>query len=248
MDRRFDTNNYEFNPDSKNGVYIIHGFSNTTYEVKQLAKFLGHNGYHTIANNLPGHGTSVEQCNKIKYADWLYFTKQNIAKLASQSDRIYVIGCSMGAVLALYAASIFPVNAVVAGAPVFRFNNPFTINFLIPLFSRIIKTKTKKNFQKTLGQRKFYGYKDYPLIALNEMRKMNKNVIKKLKKVTCPSLIIHSKADKMSIIQNVELVFSNITSTNKQKILLEHAHHNLFDANPDQKLIFSKILNFLRNN
>ena len=38
---RFDTNNYEFNKSSEIGIYIIHGFSNTTYEVKELAHFLG---------------------------------------------------------------------------------------------------------------------------------------------------------------------------------------------------------------
>ena len=37
---RFDKNNYEFNASSKLGVYIIHGFSSTTYEVKDLAEFL----------------------------------------------------------------------------------------------------------------------------------------------------------------------------------------------------------------
>ena len=42
MDRtsRFDENNYEFNTDSKNGVYLIHGFTNTTYETKDLAQYL----------------------------------------------------------------------------------------------------------------------------------------------------------------------------------------------------------------
>ena len=35
---RFDENNYLFNPNSKCGIYLIHGFSSTTYEVKNLAK------------------------------------------------------------------------------------------------------------------------------------------------------------------------------------------------------------------
>ena len=56
---RFDPNNYEFNKSSKIGVYILHGFSSTTYEVKQLAEFLAQHGFHTIANNLPGHGTNL---------------------------------------------------------------------------------------------------------------------------------------------------------------------------------------------
>ena len=37
----FDTKNYEFNIESKDGVYIIHGFTNTTYETRDLAKYLG---------------------------------------------------------------------------------------------------------------------------------------------------------------------------------------------------------------
>ena len=37
---KFDSNNYEFNHNSKIGVYLIHGFSSSTYEVKLLAEFL----------------------------------------------------------------------------------------------------------------------------------------------------------------------------------------------------------------
>ena len=55
---RFDTNKYEFNSESRKGCYIIHGFTSTTYETKELAEFLGNNGYHTITENLPGHGTT----------------------------------------------------------------------------------------------------------------------------------------------------------------------------------------------
>ena len=73
MDKRprFDENNYKFNTESKNGIYLIHGFTNTTYELKMLAEYLSQKGYHSVANNLPGHGTTVAECNKTKYTDWL---------------------------------------------------------------------------------------------------------------------------------------------------------------------------------
>ena len=32
---RFDANNYLFNKDSKYGIYIIHGFSSTTFEISK---------------------------------------------------------------------------------------------------------------------------------------------------------------------------------------------------------------------
>ena len=112
---RFDREDYEFNQNGVKGVYIIHGFSSSTYEVRRLAEFLGNNGYHTIAKNLPGHGTTVEECNRMKYRDWIDHVMTDLAVLASQSDRIFVIGGSMGAVLALYASSIFPVNGCIGG-------------------------------------------------------------------------------------------------------------------------------------
>tara|TARA_Y100000590_G_scaffold19162_1_gene22708 strand:- start:746 stop:1267 length:522 start_codon:yes stop_codon:yes gene_type:complete len=143
--KRFDTNNYEYNKKSPMGVYIIHGFSNTTYEVRALAKFLGENGFHTVAKNLPGHGTTIEECNRVKYTDWINHVKQDIAELASQSKKIYVIGCSMGAVLSLYIASIFPINGLVVAGTVLKFKNPFEVNVLVPLFGRFVKISKKTN-------------------------------------------------------------------------------------------------------
>ena len=244
---RFDSKDYEFNKSSKLGVYIIHGFSSTTYETKQLAEFLGNNGFHTIAKNLPGHGTTPEECNAIKYYHWLDRIKEDIAILSSKSKKIFVIGCSMGGVLALYAASKFPINACIVGGTVLKFKNQFTINFTNRLLCRFIKTRNKK---KQVGKNmenkiKFYGYEKYPLIALNEMRKLNQYMLAHLNKINCPSLIIHSKADRLSLQENMNIIYNNIHSIEKKKLLVENSHHNLFDSNPDQKIIFEKILKFL---
>ena len=69
----FDSNDYELNPDSKKGVMIIHGFSSTTYETLPLAKFLSQKGFRVSNRNLPGHGTTLEDCNATKYQEWLNF-------------------------------------------------------------------------------------------------------------------------------------------------------------------------------
>ena len=37
---RIETQDFEFNKKSKLGCYIIHGFSSSTYETKELAEFL----------------------------------------------------------------------------------------------------------------------------------------------------------------------------------------------------------------
>ena len=244
--KRFDTNNYEYNKKSPLGVYIIHGFSNTTYEVRDLAKFLGKNGFHTVAKNLPGHGTTIEECNRVKYTDWISHAKQDIAELSSQSKKIYVIGCSMGAVLSLYIASIFPINGLVVAGTVLKFKNPFEVNILVPLLGRFVKISKKKNQDKK--NTKFYGYRHYPLLALLQFRKLIKIVLKKINTISCPALIIHSKNDKMSIEENVSILKKTMEPKKQKILIVDHAHHNLFDTNPDQQLIFTNILNFLNSN
>ena len=242
---RFDKNNYEFNQDSPLGVYLIHGFSNTTYEVKQLAEFLANNGFHAVANNLPGHGTNIDECNKVKYKDWIDKVTQDVAQLASVSEKIYVVGCSMGAVLTLYLASIFPLNGCVVGGTVLKFRNQLAVNYLVPIIHRIVKTSKKPI--KYSPNTKFYGYTAYPLSALNEFRKLSKVVMAKMSEITIPTLIIHSNADYMSSKENMNIVKNAIKSVNKKILVVEKSHHNLFDANPNQSLIFKEVLNFLKN-
>ena len=86
-----DSTNYNYNPKSKNGVYIIHGFTNSTFETRDLAYHLGKQGYYAVANNLPGHGTTVDDCNRCKYTDWIGFVEQDIAEMSSRCDNIFVI-------------------------------------------------------------------------------------------------------------------------------------------------------------
>ena len=113
----FDTKNYQFNIESKDGVYIIHGFTNSTYETRDLAEYLGNQGFYTLAINLPGHGTTPEDCNRVKYTDWIEFTEQRLADLSARCDKIFICGISMGALLAMHLATVFPINGLITAAP-----------------------------------------------------------------------------------------------------------------------------------
>ena len=241
----FDEKNYDLNLESKKGVMIIHGFSSTTFETHPLAQFLSRKGFRVSARNLPGHGTTVEDCNATKYTDWLRFVDENLAELSAECDELYVIGLSMGGVLGLYLASLFPINKLVLGATVLNFKEPFKVNYIVPLVNRfIVKQKKVRKFTKNKHKR-YSGYDHYPLIALNEFRKLNNYVIKRLKHVKCPTLYVHSKADKLSVPSNVDLVMNNISSEIKNKLIVENASHHLFYDSQDKEQIFNRIYDFI---
>ena len=110
----------------------------------------------------------------------------------------------MGAVLSLYMASIFPINGLVVAGTVLKFKNSFEVNVLVPLFGRFVKISKKTNKDKK--QTQFYGYRYYPLLALLQFRKLIKIVLKKIHTISSPTLIIHSKNDKLSMKKNVSIL------------------------------------------
>ena len=242
----FDTKNYKFNTESKNGIYIIHGFTNSTYETKDLAEYLGKKGFYTHAINLPGHGTTPEDCNRVKFTDWIEYTEQGVADMSAQCDNIYVIGISMGSVLALHLSSIFPLNAAVFASTVLKFKDYFSTRVLTPLFHRLIPFREKrKSYPKDVRDTyNFMGYHVWPMSAVNEMRKLTNQVRKNLPDIKCPVLVIHSTVDMLSIPENISLVYDNISSEIKEKLIVKQASHNLFVPNPDQELIFQKVTSF----
>ena len=242
----FDNKNYEFNTESKDVVYIIHGFTNTTYETRDLAKYLGGQGFYTKAINLPGHGTTPEDCNRTKFTDWIEFTEQGVAEMSSQCDNVFVIGISMGSDLALHLSSVFPLNAAVFASTVLEFKDFIGPRVLTPIFHRIVPFRDKrKSYPKAVRNNYDYlGYKVWPMSAVNEMRKLTNLVKKELPAVKCPALIIHSTKDILSLQSNISLVYDNISSEIKEKFMVHQANHNLFISNPDQEQIFQKINSF----
>ena len=242
----FDSNNYELNKDSKVGVMLIHGFASTTFEMSSLRNFLAQKGLRVSARNLPGHGTTVDNCNATKYEEWLTATEQNLAELSNDCEKLYVVGFSMGAILALNLATLFPIEKLVVACPVMSFKNSFEVNVLVRIFNKIIVKKDKKTHHSEYKNIKNYsGYDQYPLIALNEFRKLNNFVFKKLNKVKCPLLYVHSKKDRLSLSKNIDLIMNNVKSKDRQKLILNNTTHHIFYDNPERELLLSTIYKFI---
>lgn len=244
----FDSNSYEYNKDAEIGVYLIHGFTNTTYELKKLISFLSSKGLFVRADNMPGHGTTIDECNTIKYTDWIEFTEQRVADLSSRCNQVFVCGISMGALLAMHISTVFPINGLISAAPVLSFNKPFKIRFLNPILCHLLKVRPKK-YEFNPSQKVYYGYNKWPLIALNEVRKLSNHINKNiLSKINCPTLLIHSKSDETSLINNYDLEKKYINNDIIESLIINESHHNIFDCDEEKDIIQMRILDFINSN
>ncbi|NQU68067.1 MAG: alpha/beta fold hydrolase [Candidatus Marinimicrobia bacterium] len=244
---QFDTTNYHLNPESRHGCYLIHGFTSSTYEVRDLAHYLADHGYRVVADNLPGHGTAAEDCNRVKYADWLSHVEQGVAEMLPDCDTLFVAGGSMGSILTLHLATLFPLTGIMLGAPLLEFNHPFKTRFINPIASHFLPLMSKRQFyMKSVRQTyKYYGYHQYPMKALNQLYKMAQHIRKHLKSVKVPALIQYAKNDVTVPVQNAQLVRDSISSDIIQMTPYEKTTHNIWDHPAEKKIVFAEILQFM---
>ena len=95
------------------GCLIIHGYTGGPYEVDPLAEFLRDNtDWHIEVPTLPGHGKELHLKNA-SYKRWIQAAEKELRKLQDSFDEVYVIGFSMGGMIAAYLAAKYKIDKLV---------------------------------------------------------------------------------------------------------------------------------------
>ena len=95
----------------KKAILLIHGFAGGAYDYGNLPNDLEFvNNYKVFTYTLPGHDKAI--INKVTKDDWIKMSEMQIEKIIKHGYKeIYVIGHSMGGVIASYLASKYNIPA-----------------------------------------------------------------------------------------------------------------------------------------
>lgn len=100
------------------GALLLHGFGGSPAELRRLATRLGQAGWMVEVPLLPGHGSEIRELPHQRVEDWLTEVEAAAGRLRNRgASRLLVVGHSMGAALALTAASTIRPDGVVLMAP-----------------------------------------------------------------------------------------------------------------------------------
>jgi carboxylesterase len=173
----------------------------------------------------------------VAWADWVADAEQAMAEVLQETEKVTVIGHSMGAMIAIILASenIEKIDSIiVAGTPI-KGNSPFApgapLNFLVPLFSKI---KKKWDMTPVFADPKYVrtdtGYEWVPTIAWLQVFDLIKETQRRLPKVTVPTLILQSKMDTGSSPEGAKILYDSIATPTEQKRLVwfEKTEHIMF--------------------
>lgn len=228
----------------KIGVLVSHGFTGSPASTRPWGEHLAAQGYAVEVPLLPGHGTTWQDMNTTRWADWYREVRQSFEKLSAENDHVVVAGLSMGGALVLRLAAdvgdrvagIVLVNPAVAtqrkdvlALPVLK----WVLGSLPGIGNDIAKPGVEE-----------FGYDRTPLRAAHSMMQAWKPLRADLGRVTTPVLYFKSAVDNVVDPLSLQIIRTQIGSTDfTSRELADSLHVATLDH--DAETIFAESADFI---
>ena len=231
----------------KKAILMIHGFVGGCYDFDNFHNELQlHKNFDVFTFTLPAHEKNIVK--DVKFNEWLDESQKQIEFLINNGYKeIYLIGHSMGGVIAAHFASIYPqVKKLVLAAPAFRYfyfkdgkvdikNMNETIKNIPTIFKGEDTEKVISRILKT------------PISTMIEFTKLVAHCQNCINYIECPTLIIHGRSDKIVPIEATNYIYDNIKSKTNILINIKNVNHDCFTAKKSN-IVKKEIKDFLLKN
>ena len=215
-------------PGGSIGILLIHGFNSSASSMRPLGHYLHQRGVTVSAPLLPGHGTQFESLRSQQRTDWTCHVEEAWRNLTSRCEVAFVVGQSLGALLALdLAARRTDVAAAILlsvpiGIPASRRYLPSMLRYIVPY----VRKPSIYYADPEAGGRN-WQYDRVSTSAMHEVLKLRQETMRALPAVRCPLLLIHSKKDSMVDAGGARYVYDRVGSEQRQLLLLDRSGHVL---------------------
>lgn len=232
----------------KKVALLIHGFSSSPKEFRELGNLLAKNNISIHAPLLPGHGTSPERLAVTKYFQWIEAINEVIKALEKEYKEIYLIGNSFGGNLAIISANKSKKikGIVTLGTPIHFRKEKIKRYIIFPIMKRI-KLFQKKVYKRDMTEidKRRVCYKIIPLKSLNHVLKIVGLSKKEVKNIKCRTLVMQTENDRITSEESGEYIINNIKSKKKELVTIPESYH-VFILDKYRKQANKKILEFIK--
>ncbi len=228
----------------RTGVLLVHGFTGTPNEMRWLGDRLAADGRTVLGPRLAGHATSPADMGPTRWPDWYASTRDAYRQLRAECDRVFVLGLSMGGMLALHLAVQETADGLVMLASPAHIRD-WRITVLRP-FQRWIPYWPTGGISYTdaeLGNGHLV-YDRYPTGCVVSLLDLAGVVRADLPRATTPSLLVFSRADRLANAAEGEWVHGRLGSTDKRLVLLEQSGH-IVCADCERERVLAEVRQFL---
>ncbi|MEH7418101.1 alpha/beta fold hydrolase [Neobacillus drentensis] len=224
------------------GCLLIHGFTGAPYEVEPLAEYLKkRTDWKFCVPTLPGHGTP-SSLKGVQYQEWINHAEAELIKLIDSCDEVYLIGFSMGGMIASYLAAKYPVDKLILLSAAAFYVNPKQLALDI---KEIIIDSLRGNLQ---DNELFLRYKrkitETPFAATLQFRRLVSFIKPLLHQVNIPTFIAQGESDGIVPPKSAEYLFQAISAKQKMLTYIKDSKHLICHCEARDSL-FSQVFEFL---
>jgi len=220
------------------GCLCLHGLSASPQEMAWLAQHMHKQGFSAHVPRLYGHGVSRKHFRRVLWRDWYLSALDGYHLLRAHCDQLFVIGLSMGGLLALRLAAAETVSGVVVlGSPLkldaplwlahyLRYVRPAVLTSSpddTPLDARIRDLQAQRG-EPITGRVAYY---QMSTAGVAELHKLQGEVKRCLPQVRVPTLLIFSKQDQTVPYKNMALIQAGLVNAQVETLTLEQSDHIL---------------------
>ncbi|WP_243388340.1 alpha/beta hydrolase [Bacillus kexueae] len=227
------------------GCLCIHGFTGGPYEVEPLANHLRKvTKWEVRVPTLPGHGESLS-LGGVRFQEWIEKAEEELVQLLQSCQSVYVIGFSMGGLIAAYLSTKYDISKLVLLSAAAIYMNPKQM--LLD-----IKQMIQDGIQRNLSENElFLRYKNKiaqtPLSATRQFQKLVRYVKPSLRDVEVPTLIVQGELDGIVPVKSAHYLHRVIPAVEKELLLLPMSKH-LICHGDDFLTLVEKVEVFLQVN
>lgn len=228
----------------KKAILLVHGFVGGTYDFGNLQNELQViRKFDVFTFTLPGHEKMIVK--DVKHTKWIEESEKQIEFLIDHGYKtIYVVGHSMGGVIATHLASKYPqVKKLVLAAPAFRYfafeNGKISIKGLNDTLKTVPELIKGEGHEKVLER-----IRKTPIATLFEFTTLVSKYQDDLKNISCPILTIHGLDDVVVPETGTDLVYNTVKSKTNILINMSGVTHDCF-MKKKADLVKSLIIDFL---
>lgn len=195
-----------------------------------MGEYLSQQGYPCLGVRLTGHATRPEDMIRSRYTDWMASVEDGYHLLTGVTDRIYLVGLSMGGMLSLFMSMKLNVVGVIAMSTPYHIPYDFPA-WMIRLVSQFMpyQPKGKEEPGASWFDKKAYqehiSYPQNPIRSAAELQTLATKMRATLPEVDVPVLLIHSKNDTYVLPENVEHIYADLGTSDKTKLYVTEAGH-----------------------
>jgi len=235
----------EYSDGNTRVVLCLHGFTGYPGEMAYPATRLKEAGWDVRVLRLSGHGTCGKDFSTSGVKDWRRQVADEWKNLSSQYDQVYILGHSMGGLLALDLAVRYPVVRIALMAPLIGIRKPgmwFYKPVSCLIEKRSYKWKSNPSF-KFFDERDddddaFLGSEYWSWIWLRplaDLISLQSFTEKRLRHISGPVLAIFGETDTVTGKNGRKILESGLRTGFKGVELTGCGHYIPYDPHPGSK-------------